>query len=214
MLECYNVAAANMSLLCRQLRWDEVVEYTFLLEFDLLRDVRQDLSCCPWATPVGRQAMDSYFKRCRAEEEIIRLNMEICWLITYIRDEEHYLRACKDTLKAQHPELAHQIYVKHNVCSHFHRSHLQPLHAISQLPGFSGMLSPDYSKWTGLGESGSSPVPIIPSHLCRPQPLLPARGLIMDDDDDGLGDEVGVEEGVKEASCTLQDMLIVCAEQD
>ena len=39
----YNVAATNMSPLRRQLCWDEVVEYMFLLEFDLLRDVRQDL---------------------------------------------------------------------------------------------------------------------------------------------------------------------------
>ena len=156
--------------------------------------------------------MDSYFKCCRAKEEIIRLNVEICRLINYIRDEKHYLRACEDTLKAQHLELAHQIYAKHNVCSHFHRSHLQTLHAISQLPRFSGMLSPGYSKQMGLGESGSSPVPIIPSHLCYPQPLLPARELIMDDDDDGLEDEVGVEEGVEEALCALQDMLIVCAD--
>ena len=34
----------------------------------------------------------------------------------------------------------------------------------------------------------------------------------MDDDDDGLEDEAGVEEGVEEASRALQDMLIVCAD--
>ena len=85
--------------------------------------------------------MDLYFKCCRAEEEIIWLNVEFHWLITYITDEEHYLRACKDTLKAQHPELAHQIYAKPNICSRFHRSHLQTLHVISQLPRFLGTLS-------------------------------------------------------------------------
>ncbi|KAF8545979.1 hypothetical protein OG21DRAFT_1428262, partial [Imleria badia] len=83
---------------------------------------------------------------CRAKEEIARLNIEIRWLVTYMRDEEYYLQACEDALKLQHLELAHQISVKHNIHGRFHRTHLQTLHAISQLPGFSGMLSPGHSK--------------------------------------------------------------------
>ena len=89
-LEHYNMAATAMVPPHRQLHWDEVVEYTFLLEFNL-RDTQQDVSHCPWTTPAGRQAMDSYFKRCCAEEEIAQLNIEIHWLVTYIRDKEHYL---------------------------------------------------------------------------------------------------------------------------
>ena len=64
------MAATAMVPPHRQLHWDEVVEYTFLSEFDLLRDTRQDVSHCPWTTPTGQQAMDSYFKHHRAEEEI------------------------------------------------------------------------------------------------------------------------------------------------
>ena len=208
------MAATAMVPPRRQLRWDKVVEYMFLSEFDLLRDTRQDVSHRPWTTPAGRQAMDSYFKRHHAEEEIAQLNIEIRWLVTYIRDEEHYLRACEDALNVQHPGLAHQISVKRNIRGRFHRSHIQPLHTISQLPGFSGMLSPGQSKRTGLGESGSSSIPIIPCFLCCPQPpqCFPGTELIVDDED-GLEDEADADEGVEEASRTLQAMFIACCDE-
>ena len=61
---------------CPTLDWDQVVEYTFLADFDLLRDTRQDIRSRPWATPAARLAMDSYFKVLHAAEEIERLNVE------------------------------------------------------------------------------------------------------------------------------------------
>jgi hypothetical protein len=74
------------------LSWDEAVEYVFLSDFDLLRDTRQDIRKRPWATPAGHLAMDDYFKLLRAKEEILRLNIEIPRLATYMRDEEAYLQ--------------------------------------------------------------------------------------------------------------------------
>ena len=48
------------------------------------------------------------------------------------------------------------------------------------------MLSPGQSKQMGLSESGSSPIPIIPSFLCCPQPLqhFPGTELIVDNKED------------------------------
>ncbi|KAG1807132.1 uncharacterized protein BJ212DRAFT_1449386 [Suillus subaureus] len=37
-------------------------------------------------------AMDLYFKMCRAHEEICHLNVKVCCLVTYIHDEDKYLR--------------------------------------------------------------------------------------------------------------------------
>jgi len=76
-LERYNTAARLLPIPRRQLDWKEVVEYTFLADFDLLRDARQDISDRPWATLAGRLAMDLHFKIERAHEEITRLNVEI-----------------------------------------------------------------------------------------------------------------------------------------
>jgi hypothetical protein len=61
-LDRYNTAACALSPPRPSLSWDEVVEYAFLSDFDLLRDARQDVSQHAWATPAGCLAMDTYFK--------------------------------------------------------------------------------------------------------------------------------------------------------
>jgi hypothetical protein len=75
-LDQYNKAAVALGK--PELVWEEVLEYTFLSEFDLLRSAcREDISQKPWATRLGRLALDSHFKQLRVREEIERLNVEI-----------------------------------------------------------------------------------------------------------------------------------------
>ena len=78
MLDRYNAAALALNPPRPTLKWDEVVEYAFLSDFDLLHDARQEIQHCPWAAPAGRFALDAHFKLERAHEEIVRLNIEIC----------------------------------------------------------------------------------------------------------------------------------------
>ncbi|KAG1825232.1 hypothetical protein DFJ58DRAFT_719998 [Suillus subalutaceus] len=47
-LDHYNAAALSLTPPCRTLKWDEVIEYAFLSDFDLLRDACQDISQHPW----------------------------------------------------------------------------------------------------------------------------------------------------------------------
>jgi hypothetical protein len=94
----YNTAAANLSPPRQELSWEEVVEYAFLADFDLLHGARQDILTWPWSTPAARQAMDGYFKLLRAEEDIIRLNIEIPRFLTFMRDEDDYLDSVTNTL--------------------------------------------------------------------------------------------------------------------
>ena len=105
----YNVAAAALTPARQELCWDEVVEYAFLADFDLLRDARQDIRSRPWATPAARQAMGSYFKLLRAEEEIVRLNVEIRRFITFMCDEDAELSAKEIEVGLTDPALAYQI---------------------------------------------------------------------------------------------------------
>ncbi|KAF8150127.1 hypothetical protein B0H34DRAFT_757442 [Crassisporium funariophilum] len=107
----YNAAAAA---LCpepgRELSWEEVVEYAFLANFNLLRDTRQDIRKKDWAKPAARYAMDQYFKVKHAEEEILHLNVEIPRLATFIRDdEEASLLAQEAEIRFNNPHLAHQV---------------------------------------------------------------------------------------------------------
>ncbi|KAH7905910.1 hypothetical protein BJ138DRAFT_1226137 [Hygrophoropsis aurantiaca] len=144
-LDRYNAAAQALTPPRRQLKLDEVVEYTFLADFDLLRESRQDVSQRPWATPAARLAMDSYFKMCRAREEIQRLNIEIRRVVTYLQDEDKYLRACELQLHASHPALAHQVSIQRKIRARFNAYHLRRINDIAALPGFTGTISPGCS---------------------------------------------------------------------
>ncbi|KAG1789326.1 hypothetical protein EV424DRAFT_1476376 [Suillus variegatus] len=201
-LNTYNAIAEAMHPPRKTLKWDEVVEYAFLADFDLLCDTRADVSQRPWASPVARRAMDLYFKMCRAREEIQRLNMEVRRLVTYIQDEDKYLRACEDQLKAVSPTLAHQVAIHRNVRGRFNSRHLKRVHEISTLPGFTGTISP---------ESSSTPNAQIPSQLLVEH--LPfdniRRPAVAPDTPDELDEEEQEEEVEEEASRSLQDVLRV-----
>ena len=76
-LDRYNAASLALTPPRQVLDWDQVVEYDFLSDFDLLRDARQDICRKPWATPATRLAIDQAFKLERAEEEVAWLNIEV-----------------------------------------------------------------------------------------------------------------------------------------
>ncbi|KAG1906113.1 uncharacterized protein F5891DRAFT_1125597 [Suillus fuscotomentosus] len=133
-LDRFNIAARALSPPHRMLKWEEVVEYAFLANFDLLHDSHDDVSHRPWAMPSVRQATNLYFKTCRTREEITQLNIEVRRLATYLRDEEHYLRECQRQAEASHLVLAHQINLWRQVRSRFNSHHLQRLQDIANLP--------------------------------------------------------------------------------
>ena len=153
------------------LKWDEVVEYAFLSDFDLLRDARHEIQNCTWATPAGRLAMDSYFKLLRAHEEIDRLNVEVRRVATQLRDEDHYLRTREAALQPTNPSLAHQISVHRMLRGRFKAHHEYCLKGIAKVAGFTGTITPGEGMDTGQGASvfleASEPLP---------RPPLPSQG--------------------------------------
>ncbi|KAF8169309.1 hypothetical protein K438DRAFT_1774323 [Mycena galopus ATCC 62051] len=84
----------------------EVVDYTFLSEFDILRNPDTTSSIRAWATPAARQLLDSYYKLKRAREEIQRLNIEIRRFVTHMKDERTFLVQRESEIKAQDLVLA------------------------------------------------------------------------------------------------------------
>src|SRR5438477_12089078 len=108
-IDWYNAAALALKPPCPALQWDSVIEYGFLAEFDLLQDTCQDICTKPWATPEGRMAMDCHFKILRAHEEIDRLNIEIRRFVTFIHDEDRFLREKEKDLEVGDPALAYQV---------------------------------------------------------------------------------------------------------
>jgi hypothetical protein len=151
-LDCYNATARALSPPHQMLKWEEVVEYTFLADFDLLCNSHSDVSQWQWATPTARQATDFYFKCCHAKEEITRLNVEVRRLATYIHDEDHYLHECQQQAEAFSPALARQISLWRQARGRFNFRHIKHLQDIARLPGFSGTIVPGECVLIGTGD--------------------------------------------------------------
>lgn len=206
-LDKYNTAARALSPPRPALSWEEVVEYAFLADFDLLRDARQDISQRPWSTPSGRLTMDTHFKMRRAHEEIQRLNIEIRRLATYLHDESRYLIECEKQLQSLHPGLAHQVALHCKIRARFSGHHYHRLHEISMLEGFTGSITPGESIEQGLGASASSPTVCIPSQLVSDGPRIDQGG--EDDELEDLEEEENAEADGEEHARILEGIVQV-----
>lgn len=168
-IDRYNEAALKLSPPRDTLRFEQVIEYAFLADFDLLRDTREDIRGHPWATPSGRLAMDTFFKIQRAKEEIQRLNVEIPRLATYLRDEDHTLRDFEREVRKLDPPLAHQIQLYRKRRGRFNNRHNTILKKIAALPGFSGSIAPGRSIGP-FGEDEDQPMDVDEDEQALPYP--------------------------------------------
>ncbi|KAJ3784218.1 hypothetical protein GGU10DRAFT_271867 [Lentinula aff. detonsa] len=136
-LEDYNQAAAALNPPRKLLNWDDVLNYTYLSEFDFLRDSDTDVLSKPWAKPAAREALSELFKLLRAGEELERLHVEIKRLVTYMKEEEEYIRGMVRKVQNSDPRLAYQIWKHGHERRRFNEVHRLRLRSIQQLKGFS-----------------------------------------------------------------------------
>ncbi|KAJ7716706.1 hypothetical protein B0H16DRAFT_1338682 [Mycena metata] len=143
-LKSYNTAAKSMVPPARQLRWDEVIEYAFLSDFDLLRKLAELSEVRPWASPTARVLLDKYFKIQRAQEEIQWCNIEIRRVITSIRDEKIFLMAKEDEVRQSNPGLAWCIQRYRFRRERYNLTHMQRFQDLAKKAGerFTGTLEP------------------------------------------------------------------------
>lgn len=91
-LASYNQAAAEVDPPRPKLTWAQIVEYSTIAEFELLRTgAREDIRNLDWADARNRRATLCHLKLVRAHEEVTRLNVEIKRLATWIVDEDQHL---------------------------------------------------------------------------------------------------------------------------
>ncbi|KAJ7640901.1 hypothetical protein DFH06DRAFT_1137727, partial [Mycena polygramma] len=145
-LSRYNFEARAISPPKPTLSWEDVVEYAFLADFDLLREGRRDIREEPWAQQAGRVAMDQHYKLLRADEEIIRLNVEIRRLVTWMKDEDAFLTREEVRLREEGKEgIALQVGLLRMERARFTDIHMARLVKLSKEPGFTGDLVPGVS---------------------------------------------------------------------
>ncbi|KAJ6522141.1 hypothetical protein DFH09DRAFT_1424226 [Mycena vulgaris] len=149
-IEHYNAAAGAISPPMPMLNWEQVVEYAFLADFDILRDTRAEIQSRPWTRPAYRLAMDRYFRIERAREEIKRLNVEIPRVVTWIRDENAFLRKMETQLREPGEKTAEEIEADVQMAvqirlyrgrrGRFDAGHMRRFHKLAATPGFTGSL--------------------------------------------------------------------------
>jgi hypothetical protein len=66
----YNMQAVALIPPHPKISWKDIVDYSFLGEFDLLRHSRADIRSNDWAKPAHREATNKFFKLRRAHEEV------------------------------------------------------------------------------------------------------------------------------------------------
>ena len=172
--EAYNRAARALDPPRPPLDWSQVSHYSFLDEFNLLRNTRHDISTAPWANPVVREAIKKFLRIRRAHEEIGRCNVEVRRLFTSIHDEDRQFDITLKNLADQNNII---LGVVRESCIRRRRVNALLLERISStfaLDGFTGC------KTLGLrkGCSGS---------CASSLGMLASAGYVIGDDDDLKG---------------------------
>jgi hypothetical protein len=134
----YNTEASKLTLPHPELGWKQIIDYTFLAEFDLLRLSCTDVHSALWAQPGHREATIKYLEVMRAHEEIRRLNVEHLHLRTHIRDEEALYLQTIDRIKDAQPALAAELTKRWTLRSMVNSIHQGRLDRIEALPGYTG----------------------------------------------------------------------------
>ncbi|KAJ7294039.1 hypothetical protein C8J57DRAFT_1491391 [Mycena rebaudengoi] len=141
-LERYNAAAAALDPPRPRLAWNSIVSNATLAEFDWLRETRQDIRELTWVQPVRCEAMLLYFGIKRAEEEKIRLNVEIRRLITAMLDDHVDFYRTISALLFANPTLAFELSQEYTFHSQINTAITKRLALTSRLVGFTGSLFP------------------------------------------------------------------------
>ncbi|KAJ3522209.1 hypothetical protein NM688_g8906 [Phlebia brevispora] len=136
----YNKLAATLNK--PRVDWQKISHYSFLQEFALLNETREDILSCKWTELHIRKAMQQYRHIKRAREEIQRCNVEVRRLHTWILDEaedmEHTLDELRKTSSPLYGILQDQWTLRRRTNARL----LAQINALYDLPGFSGTPSP------------------------------------------------------------------------
>ncbi|KAE9387274.1 hypothetical protein BT96DRAFT_837850 [Gymnopus androsaceus JB14] len=132
----YNEAAAVLTPPCRKITWDEIVDFSYLLEFDILHDTHEDVREKKWATLQNRLLMSQFFKYIHAEEEIAWVHVEVKRLLTHMVDKEQEVCGKAKEVEVEDPALVLQLCLYWMEQSWYNQLHRSCLFAITKLRGF------------------------------------------------------------------------------
>ncbi|EIW84255.1 hypothetical protein CONPUDRAFT_49671 [Coniophora puteana RWD-64-598 SS2] len=142
-IKTYNTAAHAIGK--PALDWSKVSNYSFLEEFTLLRESRDDIRAKRWTQPVIRELMKQSLRVERAKEEVVRLNVEVRRLHTFIVDEKKQFTQVLADLERKHDPVHGAVL---EFCRRRRRVNarlMERLEDVFALEGFSGSREPGVS---------------------------------------------------------------------
>lgn len=189
----YNAAARALTPPRPTITTAEVLNRTFLSEFDLFRDSRNDVRTKPWADPTTRLYIDQYFQLVRAKEEVERLNVEIRRMKTWMRDDEAYLKAAIERLRPENPDVAFEIQRRLRVESLVHIRIAAQLKEVESYRGYTGDKTYGEGEYTAPAPPPTSTLSSAPSTATPATPPIgtaaPDVEAAIDDDAESVGSE-------------------------
>ncbi|EUC53479.1 hypothetical protein RSOL_004560, partial [Rhizoctonia solani AG-3 Rhs1AP] len=103
----YNEIARSSTPPREEISTRKVMDLTKVADFQLLREYREEILTQKWTIPAIREATTHALRVERAREEIMRVQVEVRRLETWMRDEAYHLAETLRRLEAQNSPLAH-----------------------------------------------------------------------------------------------------------
>lgn len=154
-----NKAAAALSPPRPPVPIKDILSYSFLAEFDILRDARQDIRKKPWSHPGMRVVIEKYYRHIRAKEELIRLNVEIQRLQTWIHDDEGSMQRVLSDLRQSDQPLACELATRLRSKQLVNVKIMKQLTKIEAMKGFTGVPGRGVGRCTVPSATISAPTP-------------------------------------------------------
>ncbi|KAG2056750.1 hypothetical protein BDR06DRAFT_981178 [Suillus hirtellus] len=120
-------------------KYNDIADYSFLGEFDVLRYSHTDMRELDWAKPTHREGSVKFFKLCHVYEEVEHLNIEVHCLRTAIHDEGAQMSATINKLLDSNPPLGQELQKRWKLHSTVNSVYLFQIDEIEAQPGFSGI---------------------------------------------------------------------------
>ncbi|EUC58369.1 hypothetical protein RSOL_249730 [Rhizoctonia solani AG-3 Rhs1AP] len=108
-VEEYNKIACSFTPPREELSTHKVMELSKVADFQLLRESREEVLTQKWTVPAIREATIHALRVEQAQEEIMRVQVEVRCLETWMRDKVYHLTEALGRLKAQNSLLAHML---------------------------------------------------------------------------------------------------------
>lgn len=205
-VSAYNKIAVTLDPPQSTLDWKTISHFSFIDQFDILRDTCHNVLEKPWAKPLNRELMNRLHRVSRAHEELEHVHIQVRRLHTSIVDEERHFQVTLEQLTDStiHAPVLDHISRRREV----NKLLLSRIHVLYALPEYKGDRTPGKAvNSTGTMEPASQGEGLPSSHpsaestplsLGQRPPQFPADE--SDDDEDGLVLDDEYTEGLEKIS--------------